>query len=117
MAAVPWDREKALEQVGGDPELLDELIDLFISDSDQLMQKLGAAVGSGEVSDVEHLAHTLKGSVMNFAADRTRDLAFALEKMGRAGDLSGADPVFAELKAEYARLSQSMRGSSRSVVE
>ena len=117
MAAEPWDRERALEQVGGDHDLLNELIDLFIEDSDQLMNKLGSAVGSAEPTEVEHLAHTFKGSVMNFAADRTRDLAFTLEKMGRAGDLAGADSVLAELRAEYARLSQSMRGSSASVLE
>jgi HPt (histidine-containing phosphotransfer) domain-containing protein len=38
---------------------------------------------------LQRAAHSLKGSVSNFGAEGVYQAAFALEKLGRNGDLSG----------------------------
>ncbi len=95
-----WDQVAALESVDGDKELLAEMAELFLQDSSRLVDEIEQAIERGDSSAVHHSAHTLKGSVANFAAERARALSLQLELMGRAGNLSGARERFAQLAAE-----------------
>ena len=99
------DRELALERLGGDEELLREIARLFLDDYPKLMGELRDAVRSGDAKGIERSAHSLKGSVANFAAGPVCEAAFALEQIGRSGDversaaaLQALDEAFAELR-------------------
>jgi HPt (histidine-containing phosphotransfer) domain-containing protein len=76
--------------VGGDVELLKEVIELFLDDYPSTFEKIKNAVDSSDASALEHHAHSLKGSVSTFGAGPAFEAAFELEKQGRAGDLGGA---------------------------
>ena len=84
------DESLALSRVGGDVELLKEVIELFLSDYPSTFEKIKSAVASSDATALEHHAHSLKGSVSTFGADRAFEAAFALEKQGRSGDLRNA---------------------------
>ena len=84
------DESLALSRVGGDVELLIEVIDLFLDDYPSTLEKIKSAVASGDANALEQHAHSLKGSVSTFGAGRAFEAAFELEKRGRAGDLTGA---------------------------
>ena len=53
-------------------------------------------------------AHTLKGSVSNFIQTGPYDSAMQLELKGRAGDLSGAEGIFADLRAQIDGLCETL---------
>jgi PAS domain S-box-containing protein len=84
------DESIALTRVGGDAELLSEVIGLFLDDYPQSLEKIREAVTAGDPSGVEQHAHSLKGSVSIFGAKEALEAAFALEKQGRSGDLTAA---------------------------
>ncbi len=82
------DEALALSRVGGDFDLLCEVVELFLNDYPQSMEKIRAAVATGDPAAVEHHAHSLKGSVSTFGAKEAFEAALALEKQGRSRDLS-----------------------------
>lgn len=84
------DESLALSRVGGDLELLKEVVELFLEDYPSTFQQIRAAVATRDAKALEHHAHSLKGSVSTFGANRAFEAAFALEKQGRGGDLVGA---------------------------
>lgn len=103
------DRELALSRVGGDLELLQEIAELFLMDSERMVQDINRALGARDARALDRAAHTLKGCVSNFGAQRLYDAALALEKMGRTGDLSSVGPAFDLLRAEVAILESDLR--------
>jgi len=56
--------------------------------------------------------HTLKGAAATVGGECLEEWALALERAGRAGDLSSAGSTFAELVAEFERLRQAMEASA-----
>ena len=84
------DESVALSRVGGDVELLREVVGLFLDDYPHSIELIRDAVGRGDQTSVERHAHSLKGSVSTFGAQEVFEAAFALEKQGRSGDLSNA---------------------------
>ncbi len=99
-----------LSRVDGDRELLCELISLFLQDTPRRLAELRAALAKRDCRAVEHAAHSIKGSVSNFAAAAGVDAARRLEGMGRSGDLTGGDRAFATLVEEIERLSRALAG-------
>jgi HPt (histidine-containing phosphotransfer) domain-containing protein len=95
---------EALDRVEGDLDLLKELADLFLEEAPNMVREIENAITTGDPTALQNAAHTLKGSVGNFAAPEAVAASFALEKMGRQQDLSNASPAFASLKHELERL-------------
>ena len=98
----------ALDRVGGDRELLQEVAQLFLETSPELLEQIRQAAAERDAKTLERAAHTLKGSVGNFAADSVFQAALRLEKLGRAGDFSSVDQALAELEAEMRRLAPAL---------
>jgi HPt (histidine-containing phosphotransfer) domain-containing protein len=98
------DPNAALERVDGDRELLGEIIALFQSDIDTLLQEVQQAVNAKDAEAIMRTAHRLKGSVATFAAKPATEAALRLETMGRNGDIGDAAAAFSTLQAELARL-------------
>jgi HPt (histidine-containing phosphotransfer) domain-containing protein len=80
----------ALERVGGDRELLQEVAKLFLDDCPRALTEIRTAIEGGDAKRLEREAHSLKGSVANFGADSVVEAAYDLETMGRLGNLSQA---------------------------
>ena len=98
------DESIALTRVGGDAELLCEVIGLFLDDYPHSLEKIREAVNAGDSSGVEQHAHSLKGSVSIFGAKDALDAAFTLEKQGRSGDLTAAADGLERLEQALASL-------------
>ncbi len=99
-----WDRDVALQSVDGDRELLVEMAGLFLQDSGRLLDEIGQAIQAGDAAGLHFSAHTLKGSVSNFAAGEARETAWRLEMLGRSGDLAQAPALYAVLVTEIHRV-------------
>ena len=88
------DRAVALERLGGDEQLLQEVARLFLDEYPSLMSDIEAAKDSRNAKLLERAAHSLKGSVANFGADQAVEASLRLEKMGRGGNLQGVDEAY-----------------------
>jgi CheY-like chemotaxis protein/HPt (histidine-containing phosphotransfer) domain-containing protein len=98
------DRSAMLAQVDGDPELLSELVTLFLETYPVLLDELREGIRDQASSRIRESAHNLKGAVSNFQVTTAVDLAQSLELMGRDGDLQGAEAQFTRLEAEMRRI-------------
>jgi two-component system sensor histidine kinase/response regulator len=92
------DREVALTRMGGDPELLKEIAQLFLENYQEWMRDLRLATERGDALMVERTAHGLKGSVANFGARHAVEASMNLESLGRNRDLAGATESLAALE-------------------
>jgi HPt (histidine-containing phosphotransfer) domain-containing protein len=99
-----FDKESALDRVGGDLDLLIELAGIFIEDCPSIISRIEQAIQDEDAETLHRSAHTLKGAVGNFSAQATFEAAFELESKGRSKQLEGAREAVESLKHELARL-------------
>jgi two-component system, sensor histidine kinase and response regulator len=104
------DKAVALERVGGDMELLQEMAQLYLEEYPSQMQALRAAVQTRDAKGVERAAHSLKGSVGNFGAAAAQSAALTVEMMGRHDDLAQLDSAFRLLEEALTDLHPEMEG-------
>jgi two-component system, sensor histidine kinase and response regulator len=88
----------------GEPDILDELIELFLGEVPTQLKALREAAQTGEAQSVERIAHTLKGSSANMGALRMEALCAELEEAGRSEDLSAASGQISRLEEEFGRV-------------
>ena len=69
-------------QEEGKPDILNELIELYLTDVPPQLAALREAVEAGDAHAVERISHTLKGSSANMGAVRMEALCTELEEMG-----------------------------------
>jgi PAS domain S-box-containing protein len=93
--------DRILSVLNGDKQELRELINDFLEDSQAQMQRLHAAISDENAAETEKAAHRLKGAISNFYRGEEYDIAFELEKAGRAGNLDRGNlfALFNNLKA------------------
>jgi len=99
-----FDRHTALENLGGNLDLLRQVATMFIASHAEQMLELEQKIIDADALGLREIAHRLKGSLGAFAAHHAMDRAKALEMMGKAGDLQQAPEVFAELRHGVLRL-------------
>jgi HPt (histidine-containing phosphotransfer) domain-containing protein len=97
-------KDVALERVGGDEELLQEVARLFLSDCSRAMNEIRTAIDTGDAKRLEREAHSLKGSVSNFGAEPVVEAARELELMGRLGNLATAVQSYQLLETKLSAL-------------
>ncbi len=94
----------ALEAVGGDKDLLVELIDLFLEDFPGQLEEMKKATEGGDSENTAARAHSIKGAAGNLALKRVQELAIEVEKMSTAGNLKGVARLIEDLEAELQNL-------------
>jgi CheY-like chemotaxis protein len=91
-----------LARFDGDNELFKELAGIFLQECPGLLGGIREAMRAGDAKLLERMAHTLKGSVGNFAMQGPRETAQQLELLAKSGQLSGAEEIFHTLEQEIA---------------
>ncbi|MBX0327395.1 response regulator [Oscillochloris sp. ZM17-4] len=116
--------EQIQESLGeGSPEIVIEIIDLFIDDLPRQLAALRQGVAEGAAPTVQRLAHTIKASAATIGALALAADCEALEDLTRRGDLreaearaatiaAGCAAVTAELAMMRSRFASSGEGSS-----
>lgn len=103
-AGPAFDLEGALENAGGEPEFLCELIGVLSEQADALMAQLRQAMSDDDSEAVMRTAHTIKGAVANFCAARAADVAYRVEVLGKEERLGEAPAAVDALQRELGRL-------------
>jgi HPt (histidine-containing phosphotransfer) domain-containing protein len=93
-----------LARVDGDAQLLSELALIFVQECPRMTEDIRRALEDQDPGALERAAHTLKGSVGNFAATGSFKAALNLERIGRSGTLDSAPSAFEHLENELTRL-------------
>ncbi|MBN1533667.1 MAG: Hpt domain-containing protein [Spirochaetes bacterium] len=92
---------KALhDRIEGDMELLRELHGIFKRDSASIISKIEESIALNDAAGLAKLAHSIKGAVSNFSANRARDAALALEAKGKQQDLRDIGALVDTLRQE-----------------
>jgi len=89
-------------------QLLQEIIALFLNDCPALLSEIRNAYQQRDPERLERAAHTLKGSVSNFAAEGAVNAALALENIGRNRDLSDTAAAIMHLEKEIERVREEL---------
>lgn len=101
---LPFHPEKALENVGGSEDILNEMIDLFTTECPKQLNDIQTAFAAGDTERFIRAAHTLKGSVALFAAEQATAAARRLEFMGRDNELDDFQNAWEELNQNITEL-------------
>ena len=88
----------------GEPELLRDVVNLYLEDYPNLLGGIRGAVERGDARALERAAHKLKGTVANFAARAAYDAALRMEVMGREGHLEQAAEALQDLESALKEL-------------
>ncbi|MBB5349131.1 response regulator [Desulfoprunum benzoelyticum] len=99
-----WNRNQALQFVGGDSQLLHDMMGLFLQRNTPLLLRVDAAIQARDARALCEAAHAYKGAVNHFAAVGVREIALALEKAGRNDNLDGIEELWELLVNEAASL-------------
>ena len=108
-AKSPYDKPTALQHAGGDDDLFNELIAIFLEETPRALARVQTAVSSGDPQAIIETAHALKGSLGVLAADDAVGAAQAVESLGRSGDLAGVQEAAAALAVEIRRLTTALQ--------
>jgi PAS domain S-box-containing protein len=93
-------RQAALDRFDGEEQLLEEVIELFVSDVPNRMAEIRISLELGDPKRLQSAAHSLKGAAGYVGAERVAALALKLEELGCGGDLSSALEDYAQLERE-----------------
>lgn len=99
-AEGPVDLAMALRWLGGDHELLRELVGIFVADGPKRLEALRAAMTAADVQQLEQVAHSLKGSAAILGAGRLQESALALEEAAHDGRAENGVHLVAQLARE-----------------
>jgi PAS domain S-box-containing protein len=94
------DMSKAMEIVGGNRELFQEIAGMFLESLPAHIAEIKEGIARGDAHALERSAHSLKGSVGNFGARPAFDAAYNLEKIGREGKMGEALEALSRLEEE-----------------
>ncbi|HET7218467.1 MAG TPA: response regulator [Vicinamibacterales bacterium] len=105
----------ALSRLSADPEMLHEIITIFLEDCPKTMAAVRAGIAAGDGTAVYRAAHTLKGSVGHFQAEEIVAHLQRLEARAREGNIATCAAIFAEIEHEVDRLLATLAASGERI--
>jgi signal transduction histidine kinase/CheY-like chemotaxis protein len=105
---IAFDKAVLLHRLGGDEELLHEMVQLFLEALPAQLQELRAALVGLDATKLATTAHSLKGAVGNFGATPAWELAQQLEMAGQKGDLAKAEEIYPALEKALQRFQEAL---------
>jgi two-component system sensor histidine kinase/response regulator len=104
----PFNREEMLERLGGDSELMDDVLQVFLEECPRMLNEARCAVEGGDPKTVRRAAHSIKGALLNISAAPAAAEAIQLEELGDQDRLGECGPVLERLQHELERLQQAL---------
>lgn len=83
-----------------DKEIIVEIIDIFINEYPERIEKISTAIATDNFLDLKFHAHSMKGVVANFSVPDLQTVARDLEMAGANADKSNVEALFEELKSK-----------------
>jgi PAS domain S-box-containing protein len=105
----PVERGALLDRLGGDVQLLSDLIEIHLGQCPGLLAAARRALQENNGRELARLAHTLKGSAGNLLALEAAEIAGRLETFAEQGDFAGARETMTALECEMERVEHGLR--------
>lgn len=112
-----WDRMLALERLGGDDELLTEVIGMFLEEAPRQLAALQAAIAEKDVSTIAQVAHSLKGDLSYLGMVDASECARRIENLASANRLETLSTEFAFFAEHVEAATGSMQNAMRQRTE
>lgn len=96
-----FNKDELLNRTGGDKELLEELLNLFLKNFPDQLQALKQALQNNDTEQVTHQAHTIKGASANLGAYALKNAALSMETAGKDNDPVLAQAALKQLDSEF----------------
>ena len=91
-------------QIEGEPDFLNGLIDIYLSETPSRLAAIREAVVHGDAPVLQLMAHSLKSGSANIGAIILSAMSSRLEIIGRAGSIEGILEKVIEIEKEYERV-------------
>ena len=98
------DIDQLRDVTDNEPARIRRLVDIYLTQTAPMLDELGAAIQSNSREDIARLAHKLVGSSISCGVQAFTQPLRELERLGNEGDLSGASPLFDDLRHEFPRV-------------
>jgi PAS domain S-box-containing protein len=108
----PVDTARWQELTAGDREFAAELAGAFVTSGRQILEEIGAALGSFDRSALARAAHKLKGASANIHAQPLQGLAQELEAQSASYDQGRLKELVYKLRSEFDRTVEFMEQQS-----
>lgn len=95
--------------VPGEPDVLTDVLKLFLAEVPPRMTRLRNAWSSGNIEEMQRAAHSLKGSAGNIGAQGMFDVCRQLDGLGRSGNLEAASTLVDALDVEFDKVQAEIR--------
>jgi two-component system, sensor histidine kinase and response regulator len=102
--AAPIDFDKAVFEFEGDEPFFLDVLKQFLTNVKKQVEMLRQAIVEGNAEVVRKEAHSIKGGAADLTASKLSDLAFKMEKMGKANALENGMSALGELEEEVHQL-------------
>ena len=99
----------ALANVGGDPQLLRELVQVFLDETPVLMERALTAAQTGDSQTLAASVHSLKGSMLFLNPAEAIRCAEETEQLASDGELDAAQNAIDGLKIHYDAVCQCLK--------
>jgi HPt (histidine-containing phosphotransfer) domain-containing protein len=106
---VSFNRGELLDRLGGDVDLLTDVIRLFLDDCPKRLAAIKEAVELKDADLIRISAHALKGAAGTLSAAAVFDAAQTLERLGTEGRLEPASAAWRTLAKEASTLMDILR--------
>ncbi len=99
---INWD---SVMNVCGDEKTVKEVVEIFLTDAPQCMERIANAIKSTNLKDIELYAHRLKGDARHLVAEQLQIKTHNLECAGRKGsDMTTAQSLFEQVQNELEKI-------------
>jgi HPt (histidine-containing phosphotransfer) domain-containing protein len=96
----------ALQRLGGDVELLDQIILIYLEDAPALMHTARQSLAQGDPVELRRAAHSLKGMMATLGAPAGVNAALRVEQCAASSDLASASDLIYECGERVAELTR-----------
>jgi HPt (histidine-containing phosphotransfer) domain-containing protein len=93
-----WDRAGVLENMDGDEDLVDAVLEIFLESAPDHLTTLRAALETSDAPAIEKAAHSLKGELGYLEVPELLQMARDLEVYGRTNDMQNAAHLFSSVE-------------------
>ena len=110
--ASVFDAERFAQVCDHDAEFQREVIGEFLEELGPRLERIAAAVESGDAQAVRETAHALKGSSASLGAASLAEACDTLESLGRNAELEAAPATLESVRHEAERLRAALEAST-----
>jgi len=96
---IALDMDCVLESLGGDKELLRDVLGILLEELPRHMASLRQAIASGNAVAIERLAHSIKGELGYLSLSEVSRNASDLERSGREANTALSASLYGKLEA------------------